>query len=464
MTPPSRGLGRGTALGVVATGLDRVAALGIALWLPRHLGLDDYGRYTLVITLLAFCQTLPDASLESVLVARIAREGRGGAELAGAAVPVRATMSLAFGIAGLTAIGLATGDARLAVAGAPWAAGLWLVASNPYRALLRGQFRLGRYLGVVAVQSVAMIGALAIVVRSGAGLTGVLATGAAGGAAAFVSGWLLGGTGARPRLDPDVARTLVIAAAPLAATGFVVVGAQQVVQVLLLRIHGPAALGLLGGAGRFVDAVTLLPQAVVVGLLPVLARIAGTPSTTYAAREAARVLALLLAPAAAALAMWAAPALTTLLGPTFAAAAPVLRVLAAVGLLAGSGQVLTALLVAEGRERLLLGATGVSALLTVALGAALVPPFGPVGAAAAAALGMLGGQLVLVVLPGARMAALAVLHAMGRPLVLAAGAAGLALASRQDVPLGPAVLAVSYAVAVVVTRTVTWRDVARWTG
>ena len=77
---------------------------------------------------------------------------------------------------------------------------------------------------------------------------------------------------------------------------------------------------------------------------------------------------------------------------------------------------------------------------------------------------MLGGQLVLVVLPGARMAALAVLHAMGRPLVLAAGAAGLALASRQDVPLGPAVLAVSYAVAVVVTRTVTWRDVARWTG
>ena len=73
MTPPSRGLGRGTALGVVATGLDRVAALGIALWLPRHLGLDDYGRYTLVITLLAFCQTLPDASLESVLVARSAR-------------------------------------------------------------------------------------------------------------------------------------------------------------------------------------------------------------------------------------------------------------------------------------------------------------------------------------------------------------------------------------------------------
>jgi O-antigen/teichoic acid export membrane protein len=464
VTTPSRGLGRGTVLGVVATGLDRVATLGIALWVPRHLGLDDYGRYTLVITLLAFFQTLPDISLESALVARIARDGDAGPALAGIAAPVRAAASFAFGLAGLTAVGLAAGDARVALAAAPWAAGLWLAAANPYRVLLRAQLRLGRYLGVVTAQSAAMIAALAVVVRAGAGLAGVLATGAVGSAAALVTGRLLGGAGARPRIDLRMSRMLLGTAAPLAATALVVIGAQQIVQVLLLRLHGPAALGLFGGAGRVVDAVSLLPQAVVVGLLPALARVAGTPAAMRIAHEAARVLALVLTPVAAALVIWAAPALTTLLGPTLGAAAPVLRALAAVGLLTGSGQVLTALLVAEGRERLLLGASSASGVLTIVLGLALVPPFGSVGAAVAAALGMLGGQLILVAIPGTRPAALAVLRAMGRPLVPAAGAAGLALASGRGVPLGPVVLAVCYAVALVVTRTITWRDLARWTG
>ena len=464
MSAQSRGLARGAVLGGVATGLDRVAALGIALWLPRHLGLDDYGRYTLVITLLAFCQTLSDASLESVLVARIARDREVGPWLAGAAVPVRAITSLAFGLAGLVAIGLASGDRGLAVDAMPWALGLWLAAANPYRALLRGELRLGRYLGTVAAQTAATVAALVIVLRAGRGLAGVLTTGAVGAAAGLITGRLLAGGGARPRLDRTVAWTLVQAAAPLAGTTLVLVGAQQIVQILLLRTHGPDALGLFGGAGRLVDAANLLPQAVVVALLPALARSAGSTAAMLTASEATRGLALLLAPVAATLVVWAAPVLTTLLGPSFATAAPVLRVLAVVTLLAGTGQVLTALLVAEGRERILLGTTSASAILTVVLGAALVPAFGAVGAAAAAAVGMLGGQLGLVVLAGTRPAALGVLRAMARPLVLGAGAAALALALGWGVPIGPLLLVAVYGTAVAVTRTATWRDVVRWMG
>jgi len=464
VSAPSRGLGRGAALGVVATGLDRVAALAIALWLPRHLGLEDYGRYTLVLMLLAFFQTLPDTSLESVLVARIAREGEDGAWLAGAAATLRAIASLLCGWAGLVAIGLASGDTALAIAALPWALGLWLAAANPYRALFRGELRLGRYLGIVAAQTAASIAALVVVVRGGGGLAGVLGTGAIGGAAALVTGRLLATTRARYRIDRDVAQELMRAAIPLAATTLVLVGAQQVVQVLLLRAHGANAVGLVGGAQRLVDAVNLLPQAVVVGLLPALAQASSNLATIRTAREAARVLAVILAPIVTALAIWPSPAVTTLLGPSFAPAAPVLRILAGVAVLAASGQVLTALLVAEVRERLLLSATIVSALATIVLGAILVPPLGARGAASAAAIGMLAGQLTLLAIPATRAAAYRVLQAMVRPLALAGAAAWAVVALGWSVPLGPLLLVALYGVAVIVTRTVTWRDVVRWTG
>src|SRR5262249_35816276 len=161
----------------------------------------------------------------------------------------------------------------------------------------------------------------------------------------------------------------------------------------------------------------------------------------------------ILAPIVTALAIWPAPAVTTLLGASFAPAAPVLRILAGVALLAASGQVLTALLVAETRERLLLGATIVSALVTIVLGAMLVPPLGARGAAAAAAVGMLAGQLTLVLLPDTRAAVLGVLGSMARPLALAVGAGWLAVALGWAMPVGPVLLVGVYAAAVILTRT-----------
>ena len=69
--PPS-GLGGPAVHGILALGLEKMVALGIALYLPRHLGLADYGRYVFLVSYLGFFQALPDAALEVVLVARLA--------------------------------------------------------------------------------------------------------------------------------------------------------------------------------------------------------------------------------------------------------------------------------------------------------------------------------------------------------------------------------------------------------
>ena len=48
-TASAPGLGRAALYATLATALERTVALGIALYLPRHLPLDDFGRYAFVL-------------------------------------------------------------------------------------------------------------------------------------------------------------------------------------------------------------------------------------------------------------------------------------------------------------------------------------------------------------------------------------------------------------------------------
>src|SRR5947199_7788240 len=117
-------------------------------------------------------------------------------------------------------------------------------------------------------------------------------------------------------------------------------------------------------------------------VLPALALAAATPAgAAGAAREAARGLVIVLLPPAAALALWAEPVLVRFIGPSFAAAAPVLRVLAPSALLGATGAGLTNLLVAVRRHRTPLRVTAGAAAGMITLGAALVPAHGAPAAA-----------------------------------------------------------------------------------
>src|SRR5204863_198707 len=247
-------------------------------------------------------------------------------------------------------------------------------------------------------------------------------------------------------------------AAPPASCRPAVVGGQQILQLLLLGLHGAAEVGLLGGARKLTEAIGLLPQALMLSVLPALALAAVTPAgAAGAAREAARGLVIVLLPPAAALALWAEPVLVRFFGPSFAAAAPVLRVLAPAALLGATGAVLTNLLVAVGRQRTLLRVTAGAGAAMIALGAALVPAYGALGAAAAFLAASLAGQVALLALPATRPEAAPVLAATLPPLGLGAAAVGAAVALGASVPVGAALLLVAYPPALCLTGTVTRR-------
>src|SRR2546428_10461147 len=73
-------------------------------------------------------------------------------------------------------------------------------------------------------------------------------------------------------------RALIAEAWPLAASTLAVMGAQQVLQLLLLRLHGAPEVGLLGGARKLTEAIGLLPQALMLSVLPALSLAAATPA------------------------------------------------------------------------------------------------------------------------------------------------------------------------------------------
>jgi O-antigen/teichoic acid export membrane protein len=463
MSEGPSGLGRGAAYGVVATGLEKAVALGIALYLSRHLGLGDYGRYAFVLGYMNFFQVVPDAALEAVLVTRLVGAGPGAAATAGRGACVRLLVSTIGATLGLTTLWLATGDGVMERAAAVWSAGLLASALTPYRVLLRAGLDMRRYLVLLAAQGGVALVLLALAVRESAGLPATVGAVAGAAVAALGLGRLLVGDGVRLRFDPTMGRSLVAAAWPLAGTTLAVVGAQQALQLLLLHHHGTDEVALLGGPQKLVEAVGLLPQALMLSVLPALAAAGRAPAAASArAGDAARLLVVVLLPVAAVLEVWAEPVLTAGLGARFAPAAPVLRILALVTLLGATGLVLTNLLVATGLQRALFVVNAGTAAGMVALGALLVPAYGAAGAAGAFAGGLLAGQVTLLAMPATRPLVRPVLASVVRPLGVGMLAAATAGALGGSPLAGALVLIVAYPVVLVVSGAVTRADLSRW--
>src|SRR5439155_3426309 len=407
---------------------------------------------------------LPDAALDAVLVTRLARCGADSASLAGRGATVRLATSLAGAGVALGLLTIAARDRALVVAGAIAAAGLLATAANPYRPLLRARLAMLRYLALVAGQAAVAVTLFAVVVLAGGGLTAVLGAVTVAAACGLVLGRALAGKGIPLALDALLGRALLAEAWPVAGSALAMAGGQQALQLMLLRWHGAAEFALLGGAQKLIEAVSLLPQAVVLSLLPALAA-AGAADAGAAvrdAREAARLLAVLLLPAAAALVVWAGPVLSAVLGPAFAAASPVLRILAFAVLLNATGAVLTSLLVALGLQRRLLAASSAAALGGAALGAAIIPRSGSMGSAAALVAGMLAGQLFLLALPVTRAHVRPVLAAVVPVLAIGTVAAGSVAMLGTGPALGAAIFVAAFAAALLLTGTVRRADLARW--
>jgi O-antigen/teichoic acid export membrane protein len=186
----------------------------------------------------------------------------------------------------------------------------------------------------------------------------------------------------RPRRSALPLPKLATAGFPFAFAGSAIRVQAEANKPILARLDTLAGVGALSAAQRVMDALTMPLQAMLETLLPRAYRTAPGARTVFTLGGPALALALL----GGFVIMACAPWLPVLLGPSYADAVLVTRILAFVPLVFVFRTLLTVLLAGRGEQARFYGIYGAGALASVAGTALLVPTWGVRGAAAAAYL------------------------------------------------------------------------------
>ncbi|MFM7142377.1 MAG: oligosaccharide flippase family protein [Alphaproteobacteria bacterium] len=400
---------RGGALGLATVVAERALSLAGIVALGRILAPADFGRWAFVVSWLAVFQVLADPGLEAVLVRRLSEPGADRARLLGSALSLRALLALAsaaiaVALAPLAVDGPSGAGTRLLVACG--AAALLLQAQPGFRSLLRAELRIGTVFAVAAATGTAAL--LATVVAALAGLepNGIFLAAAAAQACGLAAAWFAARRSGRLdlRVDPSSWKGLLREAWPVGANVLVVTLGLRMGALALMRARGPDEVGFYSSATRLTESLNLLADGAMLTVFPVLARRAfeGASGLLAIARPTARLLAIAVLAAILVIVPLAPDLMGRLFRPEFAAAAPAMVIASFSALLAALGTLYGGVLVATGRQRVLLWINAAATVLLVGLQWVVVPRAGMVGAASVSLAVSAASHLVLASLPATR--------------------------------------------------------------
>ena len=417
----------GVAVGVVSAPL-----------VVRHLGVDDFGRFILVTSIVYVVTGLTEGGLAQVAIRQYASgppEGR--RRLIGALMGLRIVLSIV-GAIGAVAFGLIAGYPEVVVGGLALG-GAALLFNNLWGALhtaLVAELRLGAVAALEIVRAFATTALFLVLVVAGAGLGPFYAVAPA---VAFLT-WILhcwvvrGITTLRPRFDgarwKELARETVVYAAAMALAAMYF----QVALVTTSILGTDRDTGIYGIAFRIVDLANGVPWLLAGSIFPVLAHAAvhDPQRLRYAVGRMTEAATIAGGWFALSIILGAEFAIDVVGGAEAADSIPVLRILGigvmATYLVAGWGVVM----LSRRRYRPLMLANLTALVLAVVLSLVLIPRFGAQGAAVVTAtlevtLAAIYGVLLARELPGLRtgytfaprlVLALVAAFAAGVPLLL----------------------------------------------
>jgi O-antigen/teichoic acid export membrane protein len=426
-------------LGTYAAGV----ALGVlsAALMTRHLGVQDFGRYVIVTSLIAIVAGLTDAGVSNIAAREFATRDRHERDrLLANVLGIRISVAV-LGVFAATGFAMLAGYDRTMVIGTVVAGiGLLVVTVQQTYAIPIGvALRFGWLSALDLIRQAAFVAIVVVLLLADAGLLPLLAATVPASvlALAVTIPLIHGNAPLLPRFERSqwfyIVRLVGIYAAA-AAVGTIYVSTVVIVTSL---VGTPQESGYLGAAFRIFTVLSVVPLILVSTAFPVLARAAHTDQERlqYAVQRLVDIAVIVGTWMALATALGADVAVDVVAGAAFEPSVPVLQILSVV-LLSGFLAVTGALaLVSLHRHVALLVGNLVALTATIVLTAALVPDHGAQGAAVA----MLVADSGLAVLYGLVLFGSRVVHydleLVPRVVVAAALSLALVLTPLERIPL-----------------------------
>lgn len=370
-------------------------AAGIALSLvaipvlARHLGVDDFGRYITVLSLIAIVGMISDAGLTLVGLREYAvRDPAARVRLVRNLVGLRLVVS-GLGAVAATVFALAAGYSDAMVFGTALA-GVGLVLTmvqQTYTVPLQADLRLGLVTVLDLARHALSVLAILVLALAGAGLVEFLAIPVPVGLAVLVAAAyaIRGRSGVRPSFDADEWRYLAREAIPVAIASTIGSFFYRSAIIMLSLLATAEETGYFSASFRIVEAILMVPGLLTAAAFPIVARAAHDDHErlSYSLQRLFDMALILGAWTALCVVLGAGPAIDFVGGSEFGPAEPVLRVQ---GIALASSYLVTVWatgLWALRDQRALAWANAVGVATAVLLTASLIPSYGALGAAVA---------------------------------------------------------------------------------
>ncbi|MDP3938765.1 MAG: flippase [Deltaproteobacteria bacterium] len=460
---------RNTVLGFLGQASLRVVQLAAAAVLARSLSTAGFGDLGYVIAIQTFFLFMGDFGVEKIVLKEIARRPGEAERLVGAAMTLRALLSVASAVLAALFLVATAPTPRLAWLGIAACATLPFSLGSLYPAFYQARLEVGRAAWLAFLQG-AVTSTLLVAAAfapsfwprlGGARLELVVAALAIAQPVALVLLGFVSKRDIRPRLAVDRAlwKTYLREAAPLAFNSACILITLRADQIILRSLRGADALGQYVAALRLYDAFTMVPAVLLLSAYPLMARYdRESPERYYeTAKWSYKLLAVFILPVALAMTVVAGPIVKLLYGAPYASSALPLAILMWSLFFSFTSMVTFDAVTAAGRQRIFFLLSIVTTAVNLALNFLLIPRYGAPGAAVALLLTSALNLPFLAWIAETRPLVRKLAEATWRPL----GVTGLlALVPLSGVATGPFLVALlpAYLLLLLVTGSLDRRD------
>ncbi len=451
MSTGARRILANTGYRLLADAGSKLASVAFYVVAARQLGSDGFGVFTFGLAFVILATTLGSFGQDSILTREVARDktlldGYFVNTLALKAVLCVVSLAIAIGAAVALGIDDQTRDVLLLLGAAATIELLMTTCFATFQAYERMEFTPMALITQRTLTAVAGIAAL----LAGAGVVAVSAIYLVGSVLGFsLALWLLLHRVARPKLEVETWRwvTLMRAAAAIGLTSVFAVILFRVDMTMLAAFEPHDVVGDYGAAYRLLEATLFVSWSVSSAVYPVFSRLTPTsaPPVGFVFERGVKLGIALTLPLAAGALVLADPLVETLYGADYNRAATALRLLTPAIALYPVCYVAGSLLVAQNRQRVMLGVYAVAATENVLANLLLIPWLSLDGAALGTSISTTLVAVALVFFTQQTAGAVDWSRVCAGPVVATLAAAAAMLILRDTFPAAVVAGAVVYA-------------------